>query len=120
MEVDMRVLVCGGRDYNDEGKLFSALNKIDSETPITVIINGMARGADKMSSYWAQVTSNEIKMEEYPAQWNVYGKSAGYKRNTQMLVEGKPDLVVAFPGGRGTAMMVKIAKDAGVEVLEVT
>jgi hypothetical protein len=35
-----------------------------------------------------------------------------------MLKEGKPDLVIAFPGGRGTDMMVGLAKDAGVEVLD--
>ena len=123
MEVDMpiRVLVCGGRDFKDQDKLFRVLDKIDNEEPyITAIINGMAKGADKMSSYWAQACSDSIAIEEYPAQWRVYGKSAGYKRNTQMLVEGKPDLVVAFPGGKGTAMMIKIARDAGVEVLEVT
>jgi hypothetical protein len=36
-----------------------------------------------------------------------------------MLMEGKPDLVVGFPGGRGTAHMCRIAGEAGVEVIEI-
>lgn len=56
--------------------------------------------------------------KEFPADWDKYGKRAGYLRNVQMLDEGKPDLVVAFPGGKGTAMMVKLAKERGVRVIE--
>jgi predicted Rossmann-fold nucleotide-binding protein len=40
-------------------------------------------------------------------------------RNRQMLTEGRPDLVVAFPGGKGTANMVALARKAGVEIVEV-
>jgi excisionase family DNA binding protein len=56
---------------------------------------------------------------QYPAQWEVYGKSAGPRRNEHMLREGKPDGFVAFPGGVGTAHLVRIAKAAGVKVWEV-
>jgi hypothetical protein len=119
LEVKMKVLVCGGRDYDDDVKVFETLDRVNVEKDIIdVIISGQARGADTIGEWYAKDRGLEI--DKYPAQWNKYGKSAGYKRNTQMLVEGKPDLVVAFPGGRGTAMMVKIAKDAGVEVMEVT
>lgn len=61
---------------------------------------------------------NFIRVEEYPADWARFGKSAGYLRNKQMLEEGKPDLVVAFPGGRGTANMIAIAMKAGVKVID--
>lgn len=80
------------------------------------IISGMASGVDSVAVDWA--TCNWCKWHEYPANWEEYGKRAGYIRNKQMLDEGKPDLVVAFPGGRGTAMMVKLARHAGVEVIE--
>jgi hypothetical protein len=56
----------------------------------------------------------------FPANWKQYGKSAGYRRNTQMLEEGKPDIVIAFPGGRGTEMMCEIAETAGITVRRVT
>ena len=66
---------------------------------------------------WAK--DNNMKLKVYPADWELHGKSAGPIRNQQMLIEGKPDLVLAFPGGKGTAHMVSIAKKKGVKVIEV-
>lgn len=85
--------------------------------PDVFVISGKARGADTLAIDWAVVNWQDYK--EFPADWEKYGKSAGYIRNQQMLDEGKPDIVVAFPGGAGTRMMVNIARKAGVEVLEV-
>ncbi len=70
-----------------------------------------------MAGEWADC--NWVQSKEYPAQWEKYGRRAGYLRNKQMLEEGKPELVIAFPGGVGTRMMVQLAKTAGVEVIEV-
>jgi len=53
----------------------------------------------------------------YPALWEVHGKSAGFIRNKLMLEDGQPELVIAFPGGRGTSNMVSLAESAGVEVV---
>jgi hypothetical protein len=53
------------------------------------------------------------------AEWETLGRKAGPIRNERMLTEGKPDLVVAFPGGRGTAHMTRLAREAGVEVVEI-
>lgn len=128
----MRVLVCGGRDYADRDKVYKTLYDICDEFllwspedehgnklpgPIT-IINGAAKGADNIATDWAVV--NRTGLKEYPADWDKHGKAAGYIRNKQMLDEGKPDLVIAFPGGVGTANMVKLAREAGIEVREVT
>ena len=55
----------------------------------------------------------------FPADWNSYGKAAGPIRNKQMLDEGKPDVVIAFPGGTGTANMIMQATKAGVKVVKV-
>jgi hypothetical protein len=108
-----RVLVCGGREFNDYELLVEELSLILPD----VIIHGAARGADSLAGEFAEAM--KIPTEVYPADWNKYGKRAGYLRNVQMLEEGKPDLVVAFPGGKGTAMMINLAKKAGVEVTEV-
>lgn len=123
----MRLLVCGGRDYSDRARVFNeiaiALNWVSSGEEAndtwlpprgTVIIAGGARGADTIAIDWAVV--NWVEFEVYKADWNKHGKAAGHIRNKQMLVEGKPDLVLAFPGGKGTANMIKQAKDAGVPV----
>lgn len=109
----MKVLVCGGRDFNDVDKLYYTLAPID----IDIIISGHARGADQLGEMFAH--QYNIPVEVYPANWDIHGKRAGFIRNQQMLDEGKPDLVIAFPGGVGTADMVRRAKAAGVEVIEV-
>ncbi len=92
-------------------------NPNDSWLPTDiVIIEGGATGTDSAAADFATV--NFCKLEEYPADWKMFGRIAGYIRNKQMLFEGKPDLVVAFPGGKGTAMMVALANSAGVKVIE--
>lgn len=113
----MRILVCGGRDYNDINKMSSVLTEINEEQGIDIIISGGAKGADTLAEGFA--FRHGIDYIQYPADWNMYGKSAGYIRNKQMLELGKPDLIIAFPGGKGTANMVKLGKDAGIRVLEV-
>lgn len=93
------------------------MNMIHTETPITMVIQGGATGADWLAKYWAR--SHGIKDVEFKADWGK-GRSAGPKRNAVMLANSEPDLVVAFPGGAGTADMVKKAKNAGIRVIEVT
>lgn len=115
----MRVLVCGGRDFSDPLTLGSWLGGIHKNNgPITLLIEGGARGADFMAKEFAKWQG--IPVQSFPADWNAHGKAAGPLRNKQMLEEGKPDLVVAFQGGRGTANMVAQATAAGVRVLMAT
>lgn len=109
----MRVLVCGGRNYRDYETLSRALSEIKPR----LVIDGGARGADWMASSWA--LENGVLSRTYRADWNAHGKAAGPIRNQRMLDEGKPDLVVAFPGGRGTADMVRRARQAGIPVQEI-
>lgn len=121
----MRVLVCGGRDYNNYYHVRDTLMKICDEyglwdengyLPVDLtIITGGAKGADDMAASFAMV--HWTGYEEYKADWEKYGKAAGPIRNQQMLDEGKPDLVVAFPGGRGTADMINRARMANIEVV---
>jgi hypothetical protein len=87
----------------------------DNNQPIT-IISGTARGADTLGERYAEECGWEL--ERYPADWKTYGKRAGPIRNSQMLREGKPDLVVAFrgPNSRGTQNMIDQARKAGIPV----
>jgi len=127
----MRVLVCGGRSYADKAKVYNTLDALCEQRgmkgdedacgnwmPKDIrIIHGGATGADALADDWAVV--NWVPVDEFKADWARDGKAAGPLRNQRMLVDGRPDLVVAFPGGRGTADMVRRARAAGVEVIEI-
>ena len=117
----MKVLVCGGRNFADSDLVLETLDKIQAETPIDTVIHGGARGADSEAEYWAGL--RQVDSHIYRPKWSAEGLRAGPLRNARMLDDGKPDLVVAFPGGRGTsdgtADMVRRARAAGIEVIEV-
>lgn len=120
----MRILVCGGRDYDNWEVLDNTLWKFwwsrDSLADPLVIITGDAVGADWLARAWAKMLLDDhVIYEGYPADWKTHGKAAGAIRNQEMLDKGRPDLVVAFPGGKGTADMVARARKAGVPVREI-
>lgn len=108
------VLVCGGRQYSDKERLFAVLDAAHAAQAITEIIHGAAVGADSMAGEWAQARG--VPVRAFPADWDTHGRKAGPLRNQQMLVEGRPDEVIAFPGGRGTANMTGQARELGVRV----
>lgn len=85
------------------------------------VVSGGARGADSLAALWAR--KNGVPFREFPADWDRFGKSAGFRRNREMLDDG-PDLVVAFSedlaASKGTSMMVGLARDAGVPVIVVS
>lgn len=110
------ILVTGGRDFRDQKAVYAALDEIDRANGITGLIHGGASGADTLAGMWA--ISQGVTVYLHPADWAKYGTGAGPVRNQEMLDRGKPDAVVAFPGGRGTADMVRRAKAAGVPVIE--
>lgn len=110
----MRVLVCGGRDYTDREAVFAALDRLHAERGVDVVIHGDAAGADTQARLWA--VARGIAHHPYPAEWEKHGRGAGPIRNQEMLDGGKPDGVVAFPGGRGTADMVRRAEAAGLKI----
>jgi predicted Rossmann-fold nucleotide-binding protein len=110
----MRVLVCGGRDYRNVSAVRHALDVLHARRGITLIIEGGATGADQLAREWAQRRCIEFKT--FDADWKALGKRAGPLRNQRMINEGKPDGAVAFPGGRGTADMIRRAEAAGLKV----
>lgn len=113
----MRVLVTGGRDYQSIDVVFHALDQIHAETPITLIIEGGATGADALARRWAE--SRGVENITEPADWHTHGKAAGPMRNARMIEQHAPTMVVAFPGGKGTADMVSKARAAGLIVKEI-
>ena len=110
------LLICGGRDL-DEDKVFCYLQENVFVSKVFRVIAGGAKGADKAAIRWAK--HNQINHTEFLADWEKFGNKAGPIRNVQMLKEGKPDIVIAFPGSVGTAHMVSIAKAKGVPVIQI-
>jgi len=111
----LKVIVCGGRHYMDRERLYLTLDLLHAATPITILMHGNAKGADQLADDWAM---GKVKTATFPAAWERHGKAAGPLRNQEMLDAG-PDLVVAFPGGRGTADMVRRAERIGVPIMRV-
>lgn len=112
----MIVLVTGGRDFADFRCVGRVLDEAHSWERITRIITGCAAGADRWARNWALL--HEVDAHVYAARWRAEGNKAGPLRNARMLADGRPDLVIAFPGGRGTADMVRRAAAAGVPVVK--
>jgi hypothetical protein len=106
----VRVLVCGGRDYNHAYRVHHALQQLPSDA---VIVAGGARGADTLAEHSALALGMQV--EVYYANWELFGKSAGVRRNQEMLDSGI-DYVIAFEGGRGTADTVRRAEKRGIKV----
>lgn len=110
------VLVTGGRDYPARDHVWSVLDGLRAEGKLRKLYVGDARGADQHAREWADDRS--VNVAVFKADWSRHGKAAGPLRNAEMLREAQPSLVVAFPGGRGTADMMRRARAYGVPVLE--
>jgi hypothetical protein len=116
------VLVCGGRDYDNFAEVSKALHR---EKPTKVVTGESwvgreeahvrrSPGADRLAYLWC--LERDCPYQGYPADWRNFGLAAGPMRNTQMLAAEQVDVVLAFPGGRGTADMVRKAKSKGIPV----
>lgn len=129
---EFRLLVCGGRDYgyrysqetNQKERYQPEIDRLKRTLDLVwgaigrplVIIEGEQRGADLLAREWAEEKGLEVR--GFPADWQSKGKAAGPIRNKQMIVEGKPDAVIAFPGNFGTRNMVNLAKRYNIPVKE--
>lgn len=107
----MILLVCGGRDYKNLERVLEVLEPIKKE--IDILIHGGAKGADTACEVVAH--SLGVHTAKVDALWDYFRLAAGPKRNRAML-KLRPDKLIAFPGGKGTADMINAAREAGIEV----
>ncbi len=108
----LRALVCGGRDFCDIELMRAVLGALN----LAVVIHGAARGADTMAGQLAAEFG--VSTIACPADWRAHGKRAGAIRNREMLLH-RPDIVLAFAGGGGTADMVNVAARAGIRTYRI-
>ena len=112
-----KIIIAGGRNFVDYNLLKEKVNKILQEKKVThkiVIISGCARGADTLGLRYA--SENALNVEEYPANWDKYGKKAGYVRNVEMAENA--DALIAFWDGKskGTKHMIDIATERNLPI----
>jgi len=105
---ELKVIVAGGRDYNDYDKLSAVLFDYAEHVGTNVgvsIVTGMAPGADSLAYRFG--LNEGVKTYEFPAKWDLYGKRAGFIRNDAMALYS--DVLIAFHDGqsRGTANMIQ-------------
>lgn len=125
----MRLLVCGGREFDDVPWLWRVLDEINTRRihehgdGIRCLIDGGQQKRRKDNSivgadYWAHqwAIAHDTDTERYHADWNTHGRSAGPKRNRRMAEQGRPTHGLAMPGGNGTADMVSVLQSLGIPV----
>lgn len=109
----LRVIVAGGRDFDNYELLKSVCDRMLSnkvETHDITIVSGGASGTDTLAIQYARDPSNDFNLVIMNADWDTHGKSAGFIRNTQMAEFS--DALIAFwdSGSKGTKHMIETAK----------
>jgi hypothetical protein len=132
----MRLIIAGSRNFNDyqylskmatnvivdyiseteafSGKQFEPGDAADYIYKHVTIISGTARGADQLGEKFAM--EEGLSLEQYPAKWDIYGKSAGYRRNEQMAKTGTHLLAFWDGKSRGTKHMIDLAQYHGLKI----
>lgn len=108
----MKTIIAGSRTIKSMQILQAAIEA--SEFKITRVITGMADGVDKLGKVWGN--ENGVPVSEYPAQWNKYGKRAGYLRNMDMAKQANALIAVWDGKSKGTGHMINIARELGLKV----
>jgi len=115
LELMIKVIIAGGRDFQDWDKLVEVCDRVFKDYSTVEIVSGAANGADKLGERYANERGHQIK--KFPADWDKYGKSAGYRRNAEMA--NYAGALIAFWDGvsRGTSHMINLAKEKGLKIL---
>lgn len=123
------ILVTGSRVYAEPGRMATGRKLIgdalaqavrDAVADAVVVRHGCCRGADMIADEWAramQRLGRNVEIDGKPADWDRYGKAAGFIRNAQMVTAGA-DTCLAFPVGTspGTRDCITRAQEAGIPV----
>lgn len=108
----MYVAIVGSRDITDMAFVDKAV--ADSGWHIDCVVSGGARGVDTLAREWAE--KEDVDFIEHPAEWDRYGKSAGYKRNVLIVRNADAVIAVKRPHSVGTQHTINIAKADGKPV----
>lgn len=103
----MKIIVAGSRSINDKEMVFKILKRITNRYTDVELVSGCAKGPDNLAIEFAE--NNDVIVHKFPADWDKYGKRAGYLRNEDMAKFS--DVLVAFWDGesKGTKHMISLA-----------
>ena len=108
----MRTIIAGSRGVTSPDAVEAAV--FGASFPVSVVLSGTARGVDRLGEDWAR--ANGVPVERYPAGWNTYGKSAGYRRNEEMASRAEALIAIWDGESPGTKHMIDIARRKGLRV----
>lgn len=108
----MRTIVAGSRDITDYVRVSDAMR--DCGWAPSVVLSGRARGVDRLGEIWAR--THGVPLEIYPANWRLYGNTAGHMRNVQMAINAEALVAVWDGKSKGTGDMISIARRMGLRV----
>lgn len=110
----MKLIIAGGRNFSNYELLCEEVGRLIAGVPEVEIVSGGAKGADLLGEHYA--IDKSIPVKRFPADWDRYGKAAGFKRNAEMAKYA--DYCICFWDGqsKGTGHMIELAKKAGLAV----
>ena len=106
----MKTIIAGSRNFND----YELLSLTCKDLLISEIISGTAKGADKLGEKYA--IKHNIPVKKFPANWDKYGKSAGYIRNEEMAKYGESLIAFWDNKSKGTKHMIDLAKKYNLKI----
>lgn len=98
----MKVIIAGSRDITDKYTVIDAVK--GAEFVISEVVSGVARGVDTLGEQWAE--KNNIPVKQFPADWETFGRSAGYQRNYEMARYADALIAIWDGKSRGTLNMI--------------
>lgn len=119
-ERQMRIAFSGGREYADQFTVLSIIVFLRRRGMSVICHGACPRGLDRLVDEIGSAFVKPESLKRYPADWNRHKRAAGHVRNLFMLKDFRPDFLVAFPGGPGTANCVQNAKKLNIPVVQIT
>jgi hypothetical protein len=108
----MKTIIAGSRSITNYDQILEAISL--SNIIITTVISGTANGVDKLGERFAK--DHDIPVLQFPADWDKYGKKAGYLRNIEMAEVGDALICVWDGQSHGSKHMIEIATRRGLKV----
>ena len=111
-EAHIKTIIAGSRSIFRYSIVARAIEK--SKFEITEVVSGSARCVDRLGEHWGII--HDVPVKRFPADWNNYGKSAGFRRNNEMAKYADALIAVWDGESKGTASMIRLAEEWGLMV----